>query len=566
MKTKTLLIDLLIITGVMTLLYGFYLGSYHLILPDEGRYVEVAREMLVSHNFIVPELDHTTFLDKPILYYWLEALFIHCFGLTEAVVRLVPLLFGIIGVALNYIAGSYLYNRRTGILSGLILGSSIFYFLAAHYADMDLMIAVLLSGSLWLFLLGIKRTKNDSKQWCLIYGAYVFAGLAFLTKGLMAIAFPAMVIGLWTLFLWRWKTIKKLHLITGILLFLAMVLPWVLLIQHQRSEFMYYFFVVQQFSRYVGQHFNMHQPFYYYLIVVLVGFFPWILFVPQALRWSVRMVRQVGRKAEAEWFLLIWFFGIFIFFSIPASKIPGYILPVFPPLAALVARYLDQVWEKLPDLSSCRTVAVIFLMLAILVSISFIVLSYHPEIYSSDSAKFLVFIALMLLCGGVYSVFSAFFKRDFWWVFVTILVTSLITYEIAIMSAKTFKFKTTKPVAVALAKQLKPNDAVVTYFTYYQDLPVYLKHPVYVVAEWNKPALRLHDGWRRELGEDIIFEHKRQHLLLLSNEFLKLWQSKRQVYVLTRPGRVVGLEHLVGRSTLHEMLKTHDVVLFSNKS
>src|SRR3990167_9614176 len=139
-KNQTLL-DTLFIILVGVLFFGAFIGSYHLITPDEGRYVEVAREMVASNNYITPYLNGTAFLDKPILYYWFESMLIKTFGLSEWSVRLLPAFFGLLGCLLTYWAGTKLYNRRTGWIAALILMSSLLYFLSSHYADMDLMVA-----------------------------------------------------------------------------------------------------------------------------------------------------------------------------------------------------------------------------------------------------------------------------------------------------------------------------------------------------------------------------------------------------------------------------------------
>ncbi|HSW70828.1 MAG TPA: glycosyltransferase family 39 protein, partial [Gammaproteobacteria bacterium] len=271
--------DLAFIAGFLAIFYFLGLNSYPLFTPDEGRYSEVAREMIVTGDFITPRLNGVVFLDKPILYYWLQASAIKIFGLKEGALRFWPALFGIWGCLCLYIAGRILFNRRTALLSTLLLSTSVLYFGAAHYANLDLEVAVLVSTTLLFFLLGLKSPQPQaSRLW--IYGAYFFSGLAILTKGLIGLAFPIIIIGSWTLLLGKWENIKKLRPFTGLGLVLTIVLPWYLLAQKANPAFFHFFFVVQQISRFLStQDFNNQVAWWFYFPIVLAGFLPWTLFI-----------------------------------------------------------------------------------------------------------------------------------------------------------------------------------------------------------------------------------------------------------------------------------------------
>src|SRR5580692_6687416 len=104
--------DILLLTGLFALLYFLGLGSYPLFTPDEGRYSEVAREMIATHNYITPNLNGVVFLDKPILYYWLQVSAIQLFGLKEWALRLWPAILGVLGCLVTYATGRVLFNRR----------------------------------------------------------------------------------------------------------------------------------------------------------------------------------------------------------------------------------------------------------------------------------------------------------------------------------------------------------------------------------------------------------------------------------------------------------------------
>ncbi len=283
---------------------------------------------ITSGNFITPHLDGTVFLDKPILFYWIEAGLIKLFALHEWSVRLLPALFAWLGCLLTYWAGAELFNRRTGLFAAFIQMSMLLYFLAAHYCNMDLMVAVLISGALYLFLMGVQYEQPGRRRGYLLL-AYAFAALAFLTKGLMGLAFPMMIIGIWIVLQWRWQIVRRMCLFPGLLLFIIIVLPWLLLVERANPEFFYYFFAVQQFSRYLTTHFNDKQPFYFYVPIILAGALPWTLFLVQSLVFNVKQVWGNLRSNSSTLFLLLWPLLIFLFFSLPKSKIVGYSLPIF---------------------------------------------------------------------------------------------------------------------------------------------------------------------------------------------------------------------------------------------
>src|SRR5262249_980933 len=142
------LLDVVILTAVISVFYFLWLGSYPVFTPDEGRYTEVAREMLVSHDFITPRVNPVPLLYQPPLFYWLHAVSLHWFGMKEWAFRFFPACFGVAGCLMVYGFGRYLFNRLTGLLAAVILATSPLYFAGAHYANLDLEVSIFISASL----------------------------------------------------------------------------------------------------------------------------------------------------------------------------------------------------------------------------------------------------------------------------------------------------------------------------------------------------------------------------------------------------------------------------------
>ena len=175
---KTHGLFLILLLGYMVV-YFFYLGHRPLNVPDEGRYPEVAREMLKYGQWITPKVNGVPFLDKPPLYYWFEACSMGLLGVTRWAIRLPIALFAMMGLIITYLTGFVLYNRRTALYSTLCLGSSVLYFGAAHYANLDLEVAVWVYLALCCFLLS--QNPNTSHRYTYLTVAYLSAALGFLT-------------------------------------------------------------------------------------------------------------------------------------------------------------------------------------------------------------------------------------------------------------------------------------------------------------------------------------------------------------------------------------------------
>lgn len=574
--------DLFWLVTLCFILFGFRLGAFYYLTPDEARYVDVAREMAMYHHWITPRLDGTPFLDKPILFYWIEILIIKTLGLHEWSIRFLPVCFATFACAMNYYAGVRLFNRRVGLLSAGILMSSTLFFIAAHYTNMDLMVASLISCSLWLFLIWATPSKDLSSS-CdraanhriqpLIY-AYVFAALAFLTKGLIAIAFPSIIILAWMLCFKQWKLLLKMKILTGLLIILAINLPWFLMVQHRNPEFYNYFFYVQQFLRFRGAShyaFNMANPPYYYLEIIVAGMIPWSLFILQAFVSACQStVRRpdiaIGDRQDPvhhkTGFILLWIILITVFFSIPTSKTPGYIIPVLPAVAMLIAIYLSQRWNSLKQIRELKITTLVYSF----VFLAGMVFAWVSPL-SAQIPKFILLPSMMVLCMSMLTLnFLAFKTQKSKAYFIAFFIFQALFLWSLIGPLKTvFNAKSIYPIAAIIHQDAGSNDVLVEYFHFNYDLLMYTNRDVKVVYNWDDPNIVNDDSWHRELAEDILFKHgDRQPNLLLPNELPPLWhQTAHRVFLVTDPGSMSGLENQLG--TVYLLKTMPREVLLSNE-
>lgn len=304
----------------------------------ESNYALTAKEMVISGDWMSPQIYGKYWYDKPIFFYWLTAFGFKLFGFNEFGARFFPSAFGLGSLGLIYWAGKKMYNEKVGFLSALILGSSIEFFLISKSIITDSVLFFFFNATLLFFYLGFK--ENNKKYY---YGTYVFAALATLTKGPIGFLLPGLIIVLFMLITHNWKIIKSAKVISGTLLFLIIALPWYLYmyILHGMA-FIDVFLGTHNFLRAVVSEHPRDNVFYYYFAVNILAFFPWIGFVPKVLK---ELFSKEGRKAKLssdKIYLVIWIFTIFGFFQLMQTKYITYTYPLLFPLSLLVGEYLER--------------------------------------------------------------------------------------------------------------------------------------------------------------------------------------------------------------------------------
>lgn len=257
------LYDILILTILFSILFFIGLGSRPLFTPDEGRYAEIAREMASNQDYITPYLNHIKYFEKPVLFYWLSAAAIKLWGVNITSVRMINALLGLLGCLGTYAVGRILYGRTAGLLASGILATSTLYFVMTHMVNLDLTVTVFLSATLCGFLLAALASRGNSHYY--LYFSAVMAACAVLTKGLMGIVLPALVIGLWVIIGNEWRLLKRLPLVSGIILFLIIAAPWHILVNHANPEFFHFYFIEQHFLRYTDPKIGHYQPAWFFI-------------------------------------------------------------------------------------------------------------------------------------------------------------------------------------------------------------------------------------------------------------------------------------------------------------
>jgi len=322
-------------------LFFFPLGLRALWDSDEGRYAEIAREMLAAHRWLVPHLNGVLYFEKPPLTYWLTTLGLSVFGVNPFGARFFSALFGLLTVFLVFRIGRYWKNERTGLLAGVVLATSTAFFFLTQYLVVDMVL------TFWLTLAldaGLHIQHEESRP-AIRKNAFLFAAAiagAFLTKGLIALLLPGAIFGLSFTLRRSVSQLKKIPWVSAGCLFLLITAPWFLWMSSQFHFFPFFFFIHEHFARYFTQVHQRAGPIYYFIPVLLVGFLPWIFFLPAIFKFWLKDRGAALRRDGTGLTLFLWAGFIFVFFSFSGSKLPSYMLPVFPALALLIARFFEE--------------------------------------------------------------------------------------------------------------------------------------------------------------------------------------------------------------------------------
>jgi len=336
--------DVLLIAGFCAFLFFYGSGQFGLIGADEPRYAQVAREMLERHDVITPTLNGQPWLEKPPLYYWQAMLAYSIFGVTDVAARL-P---GALDATLLVIA-VYLFFRRfrrgVEVDAALITASCAGVIGYAHAASMDMALAAsfgigMLAWWAWI----------ESQRPFYLAAFYFCVGLGMLAKGPVAPVLAAATIAVFALATSQAKLIIRTLRLPGIALFCATTLPWYIAVQLRNPQFFREFILQHNLARFSSNLYHHPQPFWYYLPVTALAFVPWTVFVAAAFVrtvrawWTERKVQSPEPDFEfrLSLFAACWLIVPLVFFSISRSKLPGYILPVTPAGAILLAVYLRQ--------------------------------------------------------------------------------------------------------------------------------------------------------------------------------------------------------------------------------
>jgi 4-amino-4-deoxy-L-arabinose transferase-like glycosyltransferase len=373
---------------------------------DEAFYAESAREMVESGDWITPHFNYEPRFQKPALYYWLTASLFAVAGPDEFAARFFAALAGVGLVLVTTACGRRWYDESVGLLAGAITATSFGYFALARMALPDLPLAFFITVSIWATFVATLERERNPRQWLQI--AAVAAALGFLVKGPLALLLPFIVVVPILLMERRSYNVQFSDIVLSALLFLAIALPWyvVMWLQHG-TEYLVGFFVGDNFERFATDRFNDPRPWWFYLPVMAGGLLPW---TPLMLTWVSPMLQFLTRRRDIgtlDLRLILWAALPLAFFTASIGKQPRYILPILPPVAILLASSIIERTSEWRSLDGARrrprpngaVVTGCLVAGAFLVALGALLFRARPLFLNLSDTTTIVVAAIVAVCG-----------------------------------------------------------------------------------------------------------------------------------------------------------------------
>lgn len=313
-----------------------------LVGADEPRYAQIAREMLQRHDWVTPMLYGHPWLEKPPLFYWCAMVaYKGAGGVSDWAARLPSAILCSLLVFFIYVWVRY-FRRGMQLDAALITASSAMIIGFGRSASTDMPLAATFTAAM---LCWYGWHSSQDRGWLL--GFYLFLGLGTLAKGPVAVFLAALIIVVFAVLRRDWRLLLRALWPVGIMLYLAVTLPWFIAVQRANPDFFRFFFLQQNLARYTtAELYHHHQPFWYYLPVALLALVPWVVFVIAAVVDAIRdwrySVEEPPGTEDLRTFLTLWLLLPILFFSLSQSKLPGYLLPAIPAGTILLADFIRR--------------------------------------------------------------------------------------------------------------------------------------------------------------------------------------------------------------------------------
>ncbi|KRB39657.1 glycosyl transferase [Acidovorax sp. Root70] len=427
-----------------------------LMLPDEGRYVSVAWEMLRSGDWLTPTLNGLPFFHKPPLFYWITGAALSVGGLTEIAARAASIAGATLGALSLYLFTKHWCGLTSARRVLWVLLAQPLFFVGGQFANLDMLVAGCITATILALAHAALCFEQGLAYRRALLLAYGLSALGVLAKGLIGFVIPAMVVGFWLVLRRRWRTVWALMSPTGAMLFLLVAAPWFLAMQQRFDGFLHYFFVVQHFQRFAAGGFNNVQPAWFYPVVLALMSLPCLLWSRSLLtqRYFVGTAAVSPQHAAVRQLMGLAVFCVVLFFSMPQSKLLGYIFPAVAPLAWLMA-----------DATGA----------------------------SATGAS----------------------RQRWWWA--TLAFSAVL--GLGVVAGLVWDQRhSTRNLGLVLREYRADGEPVYFIRSYHYDVPFYarLQDPVVVVDDWDDPEIALRDNWRKEMSDAGGFSRQRAEQLLMT--------------------------------------------------
>jgi 4-amino-4-deoxy-L-arabinose transferase-like glycosyltransferase len=529
---------LLLLTMVAIVLFN--LGGRPLSNPDEGRYVEIPREMVESGNYVTPRLNGLKYFEKPPLFYWLQALHIKLFDINETSMRLWVAILSMLTVAGVYIFTRHFESEKAAFFaSSTLLLSGLFYALS-RVIILDMPLTCFVTLGLLSFFYAFHH--DGGRRRIFMYVFSIFMALGILTKGIVILALAGPIIFIWLTYTREWQNLRPFYPISCLVIMAAIAAPWHILASHENPDFLHKYFYVEHWLRYTTKMHMRYQPMWYFIPILILGFLPWTFNFFHKKHYE----RESFDPYRLKSFCWIWFLWVLGFFSISNSKLIPYILPAFPAIAILMGRFFYDVYHDAIDIKPTRFIAGgLYLALG---CVAFLLPSAAQNLFkdASQIIPYVYSLGAIFIIGGCFMMMAA---PNRVYIFSQYVVGIAILVLIN-LGAEYIQKTSAKPIAQYILEH-DSSRRVVSYKTYLQDLPVYTKQRVIVADATGELEFGM-------LAED-------SSAWMINTQKLLHRMKSEKFWIVGKRGEIDALKILSKKkSTLVEVFSHKELVLLKN--
>ncbi len=491
----------LVLTVFLALWFGG-LDHRKLVEPDEGRYAEVAREMIATGDFVTPRLNGFKHFTKPPMQYWMTAIAFRVFGVNEWTSRLWPALAGMLALLVASFTVRHLHGTQAGLSCAAVLASSLYFVFFAQVGTVDMGLTLFVTASMCAIMLGLNAPPGSKteRNWMLL--AWASMGLGALSKGLVGVVFPLMVAALYALAERQWGLWRRLHPVKGMGTMLALAAPWFVAVSLRNSEFPAFFFLEEHFARFASTAHRREQPIWFFIPLVLVGMLPWTWIALEGLRAGWRDAASASFRPGR--FLVVWAAAILIFFTASRAKMPAYVLPAIPALGMLAGWRIATLDAR----AASRRVLPLLASMGIAIAIA---AAFAPHTTYAQSYRILYErYALWLYAAGATafaaSVLIATLRLPPRWMAAWVGLAGLVSVQICILGFESLSpLRSSHALAREIAVRASPETQVFMVGASYLSLPFYLGRTVALAQETGQMSFGVRLEPHRALLEPAQF-------------------------------------------------------------
>ena len=500
--------------------------------PDEGRYAEIAREMVATGDWVTPRLDGLKYFEKPPLQYWLTALSFIAFGFNEWAARLTPALGTLLGLLAIGYAGTRIASSSVGAYASLAFGGMLWPIGIAHIVTLDALLTASLAIALTAFLIAQCAVDDVRAERRAMLWAWAAIGLGTLVKGPVAAVIPGGALVLYSFATRDFGVWRRLHLLLGLLIFFAVAAPWFVVASERNPEFARFFFIHEHIDRFLTTEHRRTGALWYFVPLLLIGLIPWTgVFFGEVVR-SWRNAPRAPSGFSWPRFCVAWIVFVFCFFSVSGSKLPSYILPLFPAAALVIGWQIERVSQSL--LYRWTLAGVVCAVIALVaLAVGYDRLAVRLADWRTPLALYREFAPWLKIALGIATVGGAMAlcvlaresnaRRSAGIIIVTL--TSLLATQAALIGSDTFRAtRSAADLVTALQSAEPPYDAAAPFFQiemYDQTLPFYLRRTTTLV------------NYRDELSLGLDAEPERG--IATIRDWRPRWESASQAYAVMAP-------------------------------